>query len=286
MDVNLLVRELRETQELTRQLEKHIYNFSPDFSMALLQSIHAGLNRAISMAGSFPNGDDRHHFAAAGHGRRSNSRKRKTLPRRRELIRVLPGTKMDSLPDDGFQWRKYGQKEIYRSSHPRGYYRCIHKRTQGCLATKQVQKSDEDPTLYIMIYDGEHTCHERIVSAPLQETEQGSGFFVGSASRISVGPQELAGTQSLSSTPVSFSPSLVNFSEAREGAFMAEEGLRGGHPEGPTESETGDFPLTGDDGILTMDFGLFQNSDFDISDLPIEVTWNSAMFDSYGVTTS
>lgn len=40
----------------------------------------------------------------------------------------------------------------------RGYFRCTHKNTQGCQATKQVQRSDEDPTIFDVIYKGHHTC--------------------------------------------------------------------------------------------------------------------------------
>lgn len=40
----------------------------------------------------------------------------------------------------------------------RGYYRCTHRNVQGCLATKQVQRSDEDPTIFEITYRGNHTC--------------------------------------------------------------------------------------------------------------------------------
>ncbi|XP_027926250.1 WRKY DNA-binding transcription factor 70-like [Vigna unguiculata] len=59
--------------------------------------------------------------------------------------------------DDGHQWRKYGQKEILNAKFPRNYYRCTH-RDQGCQATKQVQRVQEDPILYKTIYYGEHSC--------------------------------------------------------------------------------------------------------------------------------
>lgn len=40
----------------------------------------------------------------------------------------------------------------------RGYYRCSHRNGRGCLATKQVQRSDEDPTIFEITYRGNHTC--------------------------------------------------------------------------------------------------------------------------------
>lgn len=65
--------------------------------------------------------------------------------------------------EDGFLWRKYGQKEIKNSKHPRFYYRCSYKDDHGCTATKQVQQSEtaDDDTaspVYIITYFGEHTC--------------------------------------------------------------------------------------------------------------------------------
>ncbi|XP_058781467.1 probable WRKY transcription factor 41 [Vicia villosa] len=86
-------------------------------------------------------------------------RKRNTLPIRwTKQIRVTPGIAVEGPLDDGYSWRKYGQKDILGATHPRGYYRCTHRNIQGCLATKQVQRSDEDPTIFEITYKGNHTC--------------------------------------------------------------------------------------------------------------------------------
>ncbi|KAK1283186.1 putative WRKY transcription factor 70 [Acorus calamus] len=58
---------------------------------------------------------------------------------------------------DGYTWRKYGQKIILNSNYPRSYYRCTHK-YQGCHASKHVQRSDDDPSTYLVTYMGQHTC--------------------------------------------------------------------------------------------------------------------------------
>ncbi|KAD4584555.1 hypothetical protein E3N88_22156 [Mikania micrantha] len=73
-----------------------------------------------------------------------------------------------NLIDDGYAWRKYGQKVILNSTHQR----CTHKFEQGCQATKQVQKTDEEPSKYRVTYHGHHTCknlqksHEIILDSP------------------------------------------------------------------------------------------------------------------------
>ncbi|KAK1283187.1 WRKY transcription factor 55 [Acorus calamus] len=63
----------------------------------------------------------------------------------------------DIPPDDGYTWRKYGQKDILGSRFPRNYYRCTHK-NYGCGAKKYVQRLDEDPSMYEVTYRDPHTC--------------------------------------------------------------------------------------------------------------------------------
>ncbi|KAL2509563.1 putative WRKY transcription factor 49 [Forsythia ovata] len=48
----------------------------------------------------------------------------------------------DVMADDGYKWRKYGQKSIKNSPHPRSYYRCTNPR---CSAKKHVERSSDDP---------------------------------------------------------------------------------------------------------------------------------------------
>ncbi|PWZ11141.1 putative WRKY transcription factor 53 [Zea mays] len=60
--------------------------------------------------------------------------------------------------DDGLSWRKYGQKDILGAKYPRAYFRCTHRHSQGCLATKHVQRADGDPLLHDVVYHGAHTC--------------------------------------------------------------------------------------------------------------------------------
>lgn len=58
----------------------------------------------------------------------------------------------------------------------RGYYRCTHRKLQACLATKQVQRSDDDPTIFEITYRGNHTCNQvsnfSTPSATQQEFQQ------------------------------------------------------------------------------------------------------------------
>ncbi|GMI76411.1 hypothetical protein HRI_001310400 [Hibiscus trionum] len=85
------------------------------------------------------------------------SKKRKMMPRR-DQVRVSSENLLEGPHDDGYSWRKYGQKDILGAKYPRSYYRCTYRNTQNCWATKQVQRSDEDPTIFEVTYRGTHTC--------------------------------------------------------------------------------------------------------------------------------
>ncbi|GER50875.1 WRKY DNA-binding protein 55 [Striga asiatica] len=66
---------------------------------------------------------------------------------------------LDLPPEDGYTWRKYGQKEILGSTYPRSYYRCTHQKLYGCPAKKQVQRLEDDPFTFEVTYRCSHTCH-------------------------------------------------------------------------------------------------------------------------------
>ncbi|KAF5746140.1 WRKY protein [Tripterygium wilfordii] len=55
--------------------------------------------------------------------------------------------------NDGYRWRKYGQKLVKGSPNPRSYYRCS---TYGCLAKKHIERAAHNPALVITTYDGQH----------------------------------------------------------------------------------------------------------------------------------
>ncbi|PON45249.1 WRKY domain containing protein [Parasponia andersonii] len=91
---------------------------------------------------------------------RDSSKKRKTLPRWTDQVRVSSENGLEGPQDDGYSWRKYGQKDILGAKYPRSYYRCTFRNTQSCWATKQVQRSDDDPYLFEITYRGTHTCSQ------------------------------------------------------------------------------------------------------------------------------
>ncbi|KAK4579733.1 hypothetical protein RGQ29_029409 [Quercus rubra] len=64
--------------------------------------------------------------------------------------------------DDDHAWKKYGEKEILNAKYPRSYFKCTRRLDKGCLATKQVQRMEEDPQMFQITYKGLHTCKDTL----------------------------------------------------------------------------------------------------------------------------
>ncbi|KAJ0260335.1 WRKY transcription factor 17 [Hirschfeldia incana] len=80
---------------------------------------------------------------------------KKRKDRMKRSVRVpAVSAKIADIPADEYSWRKYGQKPIKGSPHPRGYYKCSTFR--GCPARKHVERALDDPTMLIVTYEGEH----------------------------------------------------------------------------------------------------------------------------------
>ncbi|KAJ4830350.1 hypothetical protein Tsubulata_028370 [Turnera subulata] len=96
------------------------------------------------------------------------------------------------IPSDHYTWRKYGQKPIKGSPHPRyisltstfcyleansaitlfchlfcskrSYYKCSSMK--GCPARKHVERCLEDPTMLVVSYEGEHSHSQVSFQSP------------------------------------------------------------------------------------------------------------------------
>ncbi|KAG7605126.1 WRKY transcription factor 8 [Arabidopsis thaliana] len=78
--------------------------------------------------------------------------KKKEEKKKEPRVSFMTKTEVDHL-EDGYRWRKYGQKAVKNSPYPRSYYRCT---TQKCNVKKRVERSYQDPTVVITTYESQH----------------------------------------------------------------------------------------------------------------------------------
>ncbi|XP_006355755.1 probable WRKY transcription factor 48 isoform X2 [Solanum tuberosum] len=79
--------------------------------------------------------------------------KKKQKGKKEPRFAFMTKSEVDHL-DDGFRWRKYGQKAVKNSPFPRSYYRCT---TSSCGVKKRVERSIQDTSIVVTTYEGVHT---------------------------------------------------------------------------------------------------------------------------------
>ncbi|KAJ8768549.1 hypothetical protein K2173_022656 [Erythroxylum novogranatense] len=196
----ILIGELMQGMELAKQLRVHLNATSSstaetrDFLVQRILSSYekallvlnwsgsAGQTQPIGVTATIPEsplsingsptGEDCDGGLKDNHCLNEAPKKRKMMPRWTDQVRVSSENGLEGPHDDGYSWRKYGQKDILGAKYPRSYYRCTYRNTQNCWATKQVQRSDEDPTLFEVTYRGTHNCGSEQQTIPQPATPE------------------------------------------------------------------------------------------------------------------
>jgi WRKY transcription factor 1 len=66
---------------------------------------------------------------------------------------VVQTTSEVDIVNDGYRWRKYGQKLVKGNPNPRSYYRCS---SVGCPVKKHVERASSNPKVVLTTYEGQH----------------------------------------------------------------------------------------------------------------------------------
>ncbi|KAK4363941.1 hypothetical protein RND71_015299 [Anisodus tanguticus] len=133
----------------------------------------SGSADAVDVSSTFSNDEDEddcgtHGSASLGYDGgaedESESKRRKIEPYattdmsgtskaiRKPRVVVQTTSEVDIL-DDGYRWRKYGQKVVKGNSNPRSYYKCT---SPGCNVRKHVERASHDLKIVITTYEGKH----------------------------------------------------------------------------------------------------------------------------------
>ncbi|XP_062105412.1 probable WRKY transcription factor 75 [Humulus lupulus] len=84
----------------------------------------------------------------------NNNNKKKGVKKVKKPKYAFQTRSQVDILDDGYRWRKYGQKSVKNNRFPRSYYRCTH---HGCNVKKQVQRLTKDEGVVVTTYEGMHT---------------------------------------------------------------------------------------------------------------------------------
>ncbi|KAJ9553000.1 hypothetical protein OSB04_017045 [Centaurea solstitialis] len=180
MDEKRVIESLTQGKEFAKQLQIHLNNPNSSSSSSshqtqqiLINNILNSYNKSLSLLITTSN-DQSHLHAGIGitklesqdsdHDSKdlqdfSDNRKMSSMEKWKNEVKVRGDMEVEEGLDDGYSWSKYGQKDILGAKHPRGYYRCTHRQSKGCLATKQVQRTENDPNIFHVTYRGSHTCN-------------------------------------------------------------------------------------------------------------------------------
>ncbi|XP_054792338.1 WRKY transcription factor 55-like isoform X2 [Prosopis cineraria] len=187
--------------------------------------------------------------SAEGDVEASPSRRRKSRKDDAEkttmMVPAVQFGNTDVPPEDGFTWRKYGQKEILGSNYPRSYFRCTHQKLYQCPAKKQVQRLDNNPNMFAVTYRGSHTCH---MSSTAPSSSVPPQLMITQSHDIThtnnPGSTIASSQLSPSSTSVSGWLSSVHLGLLPSGSGVVPAGTAAGGSAGPSSSRFGaDYPV-------------------------------------------
>nr|WCL15225.1 WRKY9381 [Atractylodes chinensis] len=129
-----LINELTQGKELANKLKNHLdTTMSAQTCEFLVAEILSSYEKALSMLNwgsgfdevpsSFAEISPRTEVSdpadSPHHCNKNVFKKRKTMAKWSEQVKVCSGTMVEGPLSDGYSWRKYGQKDILGANHPR-----------------------------------------------------------------------------------------------------------------------------------------------------------------------
>ncbi|XP_051143539.1 probable WRKY transcription factor 27 [Andrographis paniculata] len=188
--------------------------------------------------------------------------------RKNQHAKIFRRASQEELAADSWAWRKYGQKPIKGSPFPRNYYRC--STSKGCAARKQVERSSDEPGIFLVSYTGEHThprpAHRSSLAGGIRG-KYGTTMTAAGAASPAVATTHV--DNNLASGKASFSSSSTGShsstspatewaaAEQNEDVEMAEEEVAGGGD----DLNKNTIPMMTDDEEIVLGTFRYRNSD-------------------------
>nr|QWQ79534.1 WRKY transcription factor protein 16 [Zanthoxylum armatum] len=137
---------------------------------------------------------------------KKTNQKRQREPR----FAFMTKSEVDHL-EDGYRWRKYGQKAVKDSPFPRSYYRCTNA---SCNVKKRVERSFTDRSIVVTTYEGQHSHPSPLIPRPslAGSVPPGNGVVGSSTFGLPAMQWELSHYQPIvnSFLPMNFECNIIN----------------------------------------------------------------------------
>ncbi|XP_055823419.1 probable WRKY transcription factor 20 [Solanum dulcamara] len=170
--------------EKSTALGEACQSIEPSKSLISAAVVSAGGSAQDTVLKPLKSGDE-----GDNNGSRNSKRRKKEVPTSDDMTppmkspseprRIVQSRSEVDILNDGYRWRKYGQKFVKGNPNPRSYYRCS---SAGCPAKKHVERASHDPKLVITAYEGQHEHdipHSRTVIQNSAEADSNTTIISG-----------------------------------------------------------------------------------------------------------
>lgn len=195
-------------------MHEAIKNLVIDFNVSIYALFHEQGNTDSTQPTPVPNNQfveqaKPNHHSSSQHELKQTLEPSNSMQQSQELdARNQQPAGQDRQSYDGYNWRKYGQKQVKGSEYPRSYYKCTYP---TCPVKKKVERSF-DGQIAEIVYKGEHNHpkpqppkrvapglqEQAFVAVAADENSRETGNLSWSSSLLEVNPKELSRAPSFS----------------------------------------------------------------------------------------